>query len=277
MLEWLKEAADYPPPLLSHRETLRLVGRAKRGGDEGRAAEEELIRRNIRLVIKTAFRYREQATATVSEDDLLQTALIGFHAAVHKYDHRRGVLFSTYAVRAMRSTILRTLANEGLELRLPVNRQLRLRRLNHIAAQFQARHDRRPTVDELAHMAGLTVEQIRYAVRFPSVVMSLDDPVAGRKHTDVGEILGAPDDGNEPASTRSRLIEVIESILPERLARLVMLRYGLAAGHGDGLSEAEIARKLQCKRQQVSAQLERARELLRASEKGEELRELLGP
>ena len=62
---------------------------------EGNKARDRLIKANTRLVVSIAKKYAGHSLPLL---DLIQEGNVGLMKAVEKYDHRRGVRFSTYFV-----------------------------------------------------------------------------------------------------------------------------------------------------------------------------------
>jgi RNA polymerase sigma factor (sigma-70 family) len=93
--------------LLTAADVTRLARRIEQGDD---AAKEEMVVRNLRLVYSLAARYSGRG---VSFEDLVQEGTIGLMRAVDKFDHRRGLKFSTYAAWWIRSSLLDALSVGG--------------------------------------------------------------------------------------------------------------------------------------------------------------------
>src|SRR2546430_11612262 len=91
--------------LLTAAEEIQLAKRIERGD---LAAKREMIERNLRLVYSLAQRDRGREAPY---DDLVQEGTIGLVRAVEKFDHRRGLKVSTYAVWWVR----RSLAHAGVD------------------------------------------------------------------------------------------------------------------------------------------------------------------
>ena len=79
-------------PLLSSAEEVSLAKRIERGDMN---AKERMIESNLRLVFAIATRYRGRG---VPFADLVQEGTMGLVRAVERFDHRRELKFSTYAV-----------------------------------------------------------------------------------------------------------------------------------------------------------------------------------
>ena len=105
--------------LVSAREEIMLARRIERGD---LAAKERLIESNLGLVMSVARSYRR---SSVPFDDLVQEGMVGLIRAVERFDHRRQLKFSTYAVWWIRRSILDAIANSQV-IRIPpkANQQL---------------------------------------------------------------------------------------------------------------------------------------------------------
>jgi RNA polymerase sigma factor (sigma-70 family) len=79
-------------------------------------AKQELTTRNLRLVISVA---REFAYTGLPLTDLIQEGNIGLMRAVEKFDYRRNLKFSTYAVWWIKQAIRRAVFEQGTLIRIP--------------------------------------------------------------------------------------------------------------------------------------------------------------
>src|SRR5205823_7608934 len=86
---------------------------------EVRRAREELARAHLRLVVSVAKRFRGRSSLELL--DLIQEGNMGLMHAVEKFNHRRGVKVSTYAVWWIRQSIARAIADQGRTIRIPVH------------------------------------------------------------------------------------------------------------------------------------------------------------
>lgn len=103
--EYLREL--HKIALLSPEEEAALWRAAKEQGDEG--ARRQLISAYQPLVFKQVLPYRGLDTIM----DLIQEGTVGLIEAVERYDHRRGVAFSLFAVHRIRGRIFDFLRREG--------------------------------------------------------------------------------------------------------------------------------------------------------------------
>jgi len=87
-------------PLLTAEEEFRLAARYRKYND--REAAEELIKSNLRFVVKVAFEYKTYGTKLL---DLIQEGNIGLMMAIKKFNPYKGNRFISYAVWWIRAYI----------------------------------------------------------------------------------------------------------------------------------------------------------------------------
>src|SRR3954452_24643411 len=100
--------------LLTAAEEIRLAKRIERGD---LAAKRAMIERNLRLVHSVAQRYRGRGAPY---EDLVQEGTVGLVRAVEKFDHRRSLKFSTYAVWWIRRSLADAVV-DARTIRIPSN------------------------------------------------------------------------------------------------------------------------------------------------------------
>jgi RNA polymerase primary sigma factor/RNA polymerase nonessential primary-like sigma factor len=99
--------------VVSGEEQRELTGRVERG----RAAKEQFVAANLRLVVANAARYARPPGVELL--DLIQDGNLGLIRAVEKFDWQRGFKFSTYATWWIRQAISKALLHKTRTLRLP--------------------------------------------------------------------------------------------------------------------------------------------------------------
>ena len=94
-------------PLLSEKETSKLLAKARKGD---RKAREKLVNSNFRLVFNIVKRFEGRG---YEQDDLFQVGAIGLIKAIDHFDPGYGVKFSTYAVPLIIGEIRRFLRDDN--------------------------------------------------------------------------------------------------------------------------------------------------------------------
>jgi RNA polymerase primary sigma factor len=208
---------------LTAAEEVWLARRIERGDA---AAKEEMISRNLGLVWSIANRHRGRG---VPFEDLLQEGAVGLARAVERFDHRRGLKFSTYAVWWIRRSMRDALA-DARPIRIPPAARRQLAAIERARSELRRVRATPPTTDDIAQRAGLSVRTVRTLQAAAHVTASLDEPI-GDDTTPLGELIGdvAATDASHRTEERdtSRQLWAMLRILPERQREVVLRRYGL--------------------------------------------------
>jgi RNA polymerase primary sigma factor len=208
---------------LTAAEEVWLATRIARGDT---AAKEEMIACNLGLVWSIADRYRGHG---VPFEDLLQEGAVGLARAVERFDHRRGLKFSTYAVWWIRRSLRDALA-DARPIRIPPAARRQMAAIDRARSELRRPRGAPPTTDDIARRAGLSVRTVRALQAAAHVTASLDEPI-GDDTTPLRELIG--DDRAVDAAQRteerdaSRQLWALLRILPERQREVVLRRYGL--------------------------------------------------
>ena len=157
--------------LLTPQEEIELAARIKRGDKKAR---EQMIKANLRLVVKIARDYEGIGLPLL---DLISEGNIGLIKAVERFDPAKGGKLSTYGSWWIKQAIKRALANQSKTIRLPVHLADKIARMRRAALRLQEELGREPTDEELSEELGITarrVAQMRLAALPPT---SLDAPI----------------------------------------------------------------------------------------------------
>ncbi len=123
------------------------MGQDNQGKDSCRRAQNELITRNLRLVINIAKNYVGRGLPLL---DLIQEGNIGLMKAVDKFDYEKGFKFSTYATWWIRQAITRALIDQTKTIRVPVHMMEFYNRVTKASSELTQQLGREPSKEEIA-------------------------------------------------------------------------------------------------------------------------------
>ena len=230
---YLKEIGKIP--LLSADEERDLASRMNEGDED---AKDILVESNLRLVVSIAKKYMNRGLSLL---DLIQEGNIGLIKAVDKFDHTKGFKFSTYATWWIRQAITRAIADQARTIRIPVHMVETINKLTRIQRQLVQELGREPDVNELAEKMELPVEKIREIQRISQDPVSIDKPVGEEEDSHLVDFISSdetlsPDEEVARVLLKEELVNVL-SVLSEREAKVIKLRFGLDDGRQRTLEE----------------------------------------
>jgi RNA polymerase primary sigma factor len=221
--------------LLTPQEEIQLAARIKKGDKKAR---EQMIKANLRLVVKIARDYDGIGLPLL---DLISEGNIGLMKAVERFDPKKGGKLSTYGSWWIKQSIKRALANQSKTIRLPVHLVDKISKMRRITMRLQEELGREPTDEELADELDVTavrVRQMRLAAIRPA---SLDAPIGdddSNNFSDVVEDENAttPYEDLEDKTVTGMLQEMVKH-LDAREATILRYRFGLDGGTEKTLEE----------------------------------------
>ncbi len=163
-------------PLLTVAEEIEVAQRMDREG-EGGPSFRRMVEANLRLVDNLARKCRRFAGQNLSIADLVQEGNVGLIRAVRKFDYRKGFKFSTYASYWIRQSIMRAIAEQGRNIRLPVNLVDSIGRAARATAALTQELGRGPTIQELAGELGVSEARAQEILERAPETVSLDTPI----------------------------------------------------------------------------------------------------
>lgn len=242
---YLRQIAQYP--LLTPEQEVALAAKIKKGN---KAAKAEMIRANLRLVVKIA---RDYANLGLPLLDLISEGNIGLVKAVERFDPAKGGKLSTYGAWWIKQSIKRALANQGKTIRLPVHLVDKIAKIRRVGAGLSDELGREATDEEIAEEVGMNaskVSQLKQAAIRPA---SLDAPVGEEDSTEFGELVGDTGavDPFESLSEKNIQMEVGDALeqLDDRERKIINSRFGLDGS--DPITLEEVGEKFGVTRERI--------------------------
>jgi RNA polymerase primary sigma factor len=219
--------------LLTPQEEIKLAARIKRGDKKAR---EQMIKANLRLVVKIARDYEGIGLPLL---DLISEGNIGLMKAVERFDPAKGGKLSTYGSWWIKQAMKRALANQSKTIRLPIHLVDKIARMRRTALRLQEELGREATDEELGEELGVTarrVAQMRMAALQPA---SLDAPIRDEDSNRFGDLVPdesaiSPYEHLEEKTVTGMLRDMVK-ILDPREVTILRARFGLDGGSAQTL------------------------------------------
>ena len=232
-------------PVLTNKKMRELLARISQGD---RAAREEMVQGNLRLVLSVIQRFNNRGEYV---DDLFQVGCIGLMKAIDNFDLSQNVKFSTYAVPMIIGEIRRYLRDNN-----PIRVSRSLRDIAYKALQVRDTlantHSQEPTISQIAEELQIPREDIVFALDAIQEPISLFEPI----YHDGGDPIFVMDQIRDEKNIDGNWLEGVSikegmERLSEREKLILTMRFF------DGRTQMEVAEEIGISQAQVS-RLEKA-------------------
>lgn len=220
------------------------------------ALRDQLIEAHIGLAEYLARRFANRGEPL---DDLVQVASLGLVKAVERFDPGRGLEFTTFATPTILGELKRHFRDKGWAVRVPRRVQELHLRVTRVIDDLSNELGRSPTIEEIAHRAGVVEDEVTEAIDAGSAYRSTSFDAGRSDDEDSPGLIGQLGD-IDPEFARSELRATLGPLiaeLPEREQVMLYLRFY------EGLTQSEIAKRLGISQMHVSRLLARSLQQLR--------------
>ena len=212
-------------------------------------AKEELVQRNLRLVVDIAKRFTGRGLAFL---DLIQEGNVGLMRAAERFQYRKGFKFSTYATWWIRQGILRAVADQSRTIRVPVHTTEAWQRMIKVSHRLAQKLGREPSHEEIALTLATKPERVQQTMQAFLEPISFDQPNADGE-TFLEDCLPddnapAPDANVQEEQMRSQLHRLLGFLTP-REEQVIRLRFGI--GNGKSRTLEEVGKLLNVTRERI--------------------------
>ncbi|XP_071706614.1 RNA polymerase sigma factor sigE, chloroplastic/mitochondrial [Rutidosis leptorrhynchoides] len=218
----------------------------------GQSARNKLIKHNLRLVLFVMNKYFQEFANGRNFQDFCQAGVKGLITAIDRFEPRRKLQLSTYALFWIRHAIIRSMTLSSF-FKVPFG--LESVRIEIQKAKKKLWFDlmRPPTEEEISKKAGISLVRYREVIKASRPILSLNrkNPVTQEEFINTfadDDDYGSDNERRPPALLRLALDDVLDSLKPKE-SLVIRQRYGLD-GKGNR-TLGEIAGNLSISREMV--------------------------
>ncbi|MDC7126350.1 MAG: sigma-70 family RNA polymerase sigma factor [Spirochaetales bacterium] len=196
--------------------------------DELNESRNKLVTSNLRLVVSISKKYQHRGLNLI---DLINEGNIGLIEAVERFDYRKGCKFSTYGTWWIQQAIIKSIADKGKTIRIPVHVLNSARKCYTASRELTQSFGREPKAAEIAEYMNISEDKVETVLSSTGDTSSLDAIVDDESATQLSELIPS-DESYEPFETffQVNIKEILKYSLSQLTVRereIIKLRFGL--------------------------------------------------
>ena len=212
-------------------------------------AKNELITRNLRLVVSVAKNYTGRGLSLL---DRIQEGNIGLMKAIDKFDYKKGFKFSTYATWWIRQGATRALIDQTKTIRVPVHMMEFYNKVTKASRELISQIGREPSKEEIATKLGIPIRKVEEIFRAIQDPIALQTPI-GDDGTTIEEFISDKDSPSpytnaERNNVTEQILKILHTLTP-REEEVIRMRFGIGVDRDHTLEE--VGRHLSITRERV--------------------------
>ncbi|MGN6539763.1 MAG: sigma-70 family RNA polymerase sigma factor [Ginsengibacter sp.] len=259
--------------MISPEEEVRLATLIKQGDQK---ALDKLTKANLRFVVSVAKQYQNQG---LTLPDLINEGNLGLIKAAQRFDETRGFKFISYGVWWIRQSIMQALAEQSRIVRLPLNKVGLTNRISRTYSQLEQEFERAPTIEEIAEVLNIDVEEVSASMRMTSRHVSMDSPLSDGEESTLIDVLvnGNAESADQQIIFNDSLKQEIQrslSLLTPRQKEVICYFYGI--GVDEPVSLEDLGLRYGLTRERVRQIKDKALEKLKSFTGSNLLKEYMG-
>jgi RNA polymerase sigma factor (sigma-70 family) len=186
------------------------------------------INANLRLVLHIAKGYSNKGLPML---DIIQEGSLGLMRAVDKFDHEKGVRFSSYAALWINQSIIRAISTQAGTIKIPVYLLENSPKVYRMIAELDKEMGRRPLPMEIANRTGMSVNAVKRIIETKIHTTHLHSPVIDGENVTLFDVIAderspVPDSMISKTELPKKVGEAL-SLLKPREEEIIRMRFGV--------------------------------------------------